>query len=225
VTVRVVLANDSDLVLRGLEAMLDSYAERIDVRGRVTGDPDIVDLPHDGRDIDVLLLDTYARSAAGLDALAMLLSQAPPFKVVAFTDSQDERHVLKALRLGVDGYVLKSTSAADLVRALERIAAGETVVTESVATDAARYAARSPGDEPWPGARLGLTNRESDVLTLVAGGTTPLDIARKLAIAPETVRSHLKRIYQKLGVNDRTAAAAIAWQEGMVEREPIDPAT
>ena len=222
VTIGVALANDSELVISGLRAMLAPFAARVRVRGTATGDPDITALPDHDAPVDVLLLDTFSRADGGLDAAAMLLSQDPPFRVVIYTDSSAERHVLKALRLGVHGYVLKSTAASALVDALEQVHAGEVVVSGDLATRAARLAAGPAQDEPWPGARFGLTRRESEVLVLSAEGRTGIEIGQKLSIGRETVRTHLKHVYQKLGVNDRTAAVAIAWQEGIAVREPVD---
>jgi DNA-binding NarL/FixJ family response regulator len=216
------LANDSELVISGLRAMLEPFAPRVRVVDGVTGDTEIVALPGDVESIDVLLLDTFAREDGGLQAAAMLLAQDPPFRVVIYTESRADRHVLKALRMGVHGYLLKTVPAADLVDALELVGAGEVVVSGDLATRAARFAASPAETEPWPGARFALTRRESEVLLLLAEGRTTDDLARKLSVGTETIRTHLKHIYQKLGVNDRTAAVAIAWQEGLAVREPLD---
>jgi DNA-binding NarL/FixJ family response regulator len=221
-TVLVGLANDSELVIAGLRAMLTPFAPAIRVVDGVTGDADIVALPEDAERIDVLLLDTFARDDGGLQAVAMLLAQDPPFRVVVYTDSRADRHVLQALRLGVHGYLLKTMPADQLVDALERVAAGDVVVSDDLASRAARFAASPAESEPWPGARFALTRRESEVLLLAAEGRTTEDLARKLSVGHETIRTHLKHIYQKLGVNDRTAAVAIAWQEGLAVREPLD---
>ena len=221
-TIAVALANDSDLVINGLRAMLAPYRDRVRVATAATGDPDVAALPDEAGSVDVLLLDTFARADGGLNAAAMLLSQDPPFRVVIYTDSEAERHVLKALRLGVHGYVLKSTPAEALVGVLERVALGEVVVSGDLASRAARFAASPAETEPWPGARLGLTRRESEVLVLAAEGRSNEEIATKLYVGLETVRSHLKHLYQKLGINDRAAAVAIAWQEGLAVREPVD---
>ncbi len=221
-TVLVGLANDSELTIRGLRAMLAPFASRVQVVDGVTGDSDIVALPEDVGSMDVLLLDTFARDDGGLQAAAMLLAQDPPFRVVIYTESRADRHVLKALRIGVHGYLLKTVPAAELVDALEQVAAGEVVVSGDLATRAARFAASPAETEPWPGARFALTRRESEVLLLLAEGRTTDDLARKLSVGSETIRTHLRHIYQKLGVNDRTAAVAIAWQEGLAVREPLD---
>jgi DNA-binding NarL/FixJ family response regulator len=222
VTLQIGLANDSELVISGLRAMLAPFAPAVRVVDGVTGDSDIVALPADADPIDVLLLDTFSREDGGLQAAAMLLAQDPPFRVVIYTDSRADRHVLKALRMGVHGYLLKAMPATELVDALVRVGSGEVVVSGDLASRAARFAASPAETEPWPGARFALTRRESEVLLLAAEGRTTDDLARKLTVGTETIRTHLKHIYQKLGVNDRTAAVAIAWQEGLAVREPLD---
>jgi DNA-binding NarL/FixJ family response regulator len=216
--VRVLLANDSELVVSGLMGMLEPYGDRVRVTGTAVGDPAIVLTPSLTDQADVLLVDAFARLSGGLDAAAMVLSQGPPFRVAVFTDVRDERLVVKALRLGVSGYLLKDSPAEQLVDALERVRAGETVVDPLVAGQTAVLAVQSLAAEPHPGARLGLTARQGEVLVLLAEGISTNDIARKLTISIQTVRTHLKHIYATLGVNDRAAAVAVAWQEGVARR-------
>jgi DNA-binding NarL/FixJ family response regulator len=219
--VQVVLANDSELVVSGLQTMLMPYGERVRVTGTAVGDPAILLTPELTANIDVLLVDAFARLSGGLDAAAMVLSQGPPFKVAVFTEERDERLVVKALRLGVAGYLLKDSPAEQLVQALERIAAGEVVVDPMVAGQTAVLAVQSLGGEPYPGARLGLTRRQGEVLSLLADGVSTADIAQKLSISVQTVRTHLKHVYATLGVNDRAAAVSVAWQEGVARRQDI----
>jgi len=95
-------------------------------------------------------------------------------------------------------------------------------VSGDLASRAAELAASPAETEPWPGARFGLTRRESEVLVLAAEGRSNDELAVKLHIGRETVRSHLKHVYEKFGVNDRAAAVAIAWQEGLAVREPVN---
>ena len=99
--------------------------------------------------------------------------------------------------------------------ALERIAAGETVVERRLATQAALLAAKSTANREWEGAHLGLSRREAQVLRQLAGGKGVEQIANALSVGRETVRTHIRQIYRKLGVNDRGAAVALAWREGM----------
>lgn len=213
---RVVLANDDPIVIEGLRAMLAPYEERVKVTGVALGDPEIMLSPTTDGDADVLMVDAFSRSTGGIDAAVKILAQEPPFVVAVFTDAGDTRLMLQALRVGVRGYILKSTSAADLVDALVRLRAGEVVIDPALATDAALLAARSIDLGDWPGAHLGLTRREAELLALLGEGITPRDAARRMRLSPETVRTHTRNLYRKLDVNDRAAAVAIAWREGLV---------
>ncbi len=214
--VRVVLANDDRIIIEGLRAMLAPYREEVIVTGTADGDPEMVMVPDTEEDADVMLIDAFARRAAGLDAAVKVLAQGPPFAVAVFTENDDLRLLLQALRAGVRGYLLKSVSAEELVDALKRLAAGETVITPQLATEAALLAARTLDMGGWPGAHLGLTRREAELLTLLGEGLSPRQAADKMQLSWQTVRTHTRNLYRKLDVNDRAAAVAVAWREGLV---------
>jgi DNA-binding NarL/FixJ family response regulator len=124
--VRVVLANDDRIIIEGLRSMLAPYSDDVTVVGTAEGDPEIVMAPDTEGDADVMLIDAFSRRAGGIDAAVKVLAQDPPFAVGVFTDADDLRLLLQALRMGVRGYLLKSASPAELVDALKRLAAGET---------------------------------------------------------------------------------------------------
>ena len=212
---RVILANDVDLVVEGLRALLAPYADRVEVVGTATGDPEILKETYESAEADVMLIDAFGRSSAGLDAVSMVLSADPEFAVAVFTEADDLRHLFAALRLGVRGYLLKSIATDELVASLERIAAGEVVVDSGLATEAAILAARTTARQKWTGAHLGLSRREAEVLRGVAQGHSVNDVADQLGVGRETIRTHLQQIYRKLGVNDRAGAVAKAWREGL----------
>ena len=214
--VRLVLANDDHIIVEGLRAMLMPFDDLVVVVGTAVGDPEITFAAEFRDDADVLLIDAFSRTAGGIDAAAKVLAQDPPFAVAVFTDASDLRLMLQALRIGVQGYLLKSASAADLVDMVVRLHAGETVIDPRLATEAAVLAARAIDLGEWPGAHLGLTRREAELLVLLGQGTNPGDAARQLGVSSETVRTHTRNIYRKLGVSDRAAAVAVAWREGLV---------
>ncbi len=213
--VRIILANDVDVVIQGLKGLLAPYGDRVQVVGTATGDPKILQEALAEAEADIMLIDAFGRSGAGVDAVEMVLSTDPPFRVAVYTEADDLRHLLAALRVGVRGYLLKSMAPADLVDALERITAGDLVVDSRLAAEAALLAARSTAHLRWPGAHLGLTKREAEVLRSIAKGTSVDGAARELGVGRETIRSHLQQVYRKLGVNDRAAAVAVAWREGL----------
>jgi DNA-binding NarL/FixJ family response regulator len=215
--VRVVLANDDRIIIEGLRSMLAPYADDVAVVGTAEGDPEIVMVPDTEEDADVMLIDAFARRAAGVDAAVKVLAQDPPFAVAVFTDADDLRLLLQALRMGVRGYLLKSASADELVDALTRLGTGETVITPSLATEAALLAARELDMGGWPGAHLGLTRREAELLTLLGEGLSPRQAADKMQLSWQTVRTHTRNLYRKLEVSDRASAVAIAWREGLAQ--------
>jgi DNA-binding NarL/FixJ family response regulator len=214
--VRVVLANDDRIIIEGLRSMLAPYSDDVTVVGTAEGDPEIVMAPDTEGDADVMLIDAFSRRAGGIDAAVKVLAQDPPFAVGVFTDADDLRLLLQALRMGVRGYLLKSASPAELVDALKRLAAGETVITPRLATEAALLAARELDMGGWPGAHLGLTRREAELLVLLGEGLSPRQAGDKMQLSWQTVRTHTRNLYRKLEVSDRAAAVAIAWREGLV---------
>jgi DNA-binding NarL/FixJ family response regulator len=214
--VRVVLANDDPIIIEGLRALINAQSDRVEVIATVQGDPEIELAADTETKADVVLIDAFARTTGGIDAAVKLLAEDPPFSVAVFTDAQDLRLMLQALRVGVRGYILKSSNAEELVDALVRLGHGEVVLDPRLATDAAMLAARAIDVGEWPGAHLGLTRREAELLALLGEGLPPRDAALRMALSPETVRTHTRNLYRKLGVNDRAAAVAIAWREGLV---------
>lgn len=214
---RVILANDAELIIEGLKGLLAPFKDRVEVVGTATGDPDILHESLADAEADIMLIDAFGRSGAGIDAVSMVLATAPTFSVAVFTEADDLRHLFAALRAGVRGYLLKSIPTSELVTSLERIAGGEVVVDPGLATEAAIMAARTTSRQRWVGAHLGLSRREAEVLRCVAHGRSVDEVAAELGVGRETIRTHLQQIYRKLGVNDRAGAVAKAWREGLTE--------
>jgi DNA-binding NarL/FixJ family response regulator len=185
--------------------------------GTATGDPQIEHEALVDSDADIMLIDAFGRSGAGMDAVARVQATDPQFAVVVFTEADDLRHLFAALRAGVRGYLLKSIPTSELVSTLERIASGEVVIDPGLATEAAVMAARTTSRQRWVGAHLGLSRREAEVLRCVAHGRSVDEAAADLGVGRETIRTHLQQIYRKLGVNDRAGAVAKAWREGLTE--------
>lgn len=214
--VRVVLANDDRIIIEGLRAMLAPYDDQVEVVATAEGDPEIALAADVVTLADVVLIDAYTRAAGGIDAAVRVLAERPPFAVAVFTDADDLRLMLQALRVGVRGYLLKSSKPPDLVDMLVRIRDGETVIDPRLATEATLLAARTIDLGDWPGAHLGLTRREAELLALLGQGISPRAAAETMGLSNETVRTHTRNLYRKLGVGDRASAVAIAWREGLV---------
>jgi DNA-binding NarL/FixJ family response regulator len=212
---RLVLVDDHEMVLEGLKALLGRYAGRVRVVAQSANAEDAERLVA-GLDPDVVVSDVRLRGAlSGLDLCRRLVERDPTRKVVLLSAYDDEQYLFQALRAGAAGYLLKWVDGQDLVRHLERAAAGETVVDPTMAGRAVSSAARLQAGEFWPGARLGLTQRESEVLALLVAGLSNRAIAAKLVLGEETVKSHVRAIYRKLEVGDRAGAVATALREGI----------
>jgi DNA-binding NarL/FixJ family response regulator len=211
---RIVLVDDHEMVVAGLKAMLAPFRGRVRVVGEAIGAEHAVDVVA-GLAPDIVLCDVRMQGASGLDLCRTLRERDPAWKVVLLSVYDDEQYLFQALRAGASGYLLKKISGDELVRQLELAHSGVTVIDTALAGRAVDTAARLQSDEFWPGARHGLTQRESEVLALMVTGLSNRGIATRLVVGEETVKSHLRSIYRKLGVNDRTAAVATALREGI----------
>ena len=209
------IIDDHQMVLDGLKAMLRPYAEQVEVVGESSDAGDAVSV--------------VARLAAGRGAarrpaarrvrpgpvLRDILAAQPDCKVVFLTVYDDEQYLYQALRVGAAGFLLKRIRGGELVEYLRRIGDGEVLIDPSLAGRVALSAARLHRGEFWPGAHLGLTQRESEVLSLLVAGLSNRAIAAKLVVSDETVKTHSRGIYRKLGVSDRAAAVTVALREGV----------
>ena len=216
IPVRVVLVDDHEMVIEGLKAMLAAFRERVRVVGETVGAERALSVI-DGLQPDIVLCDVRMQGASGLDLCRSIRDRDPARKVILLSVYDDEQYLFQALRVGASGYLLKGISSDELVRQLEYVHAGSTAIDAGLAARAVDTAARLQRDEFWPGARHGLTQRESEILSLVVAGLSNRGIAGKLVIGDETVKSHLRSIYRKLGVGDRTAAVATALREGLFQ--------
>jgi DNA-binding NarL/FixJ family response regulator len=214
--IRLVLVDDHEMVVAGLKAMLAQFRGRVRVVGEAIGAEEAM-VVVDGLDPDIVLCDIRMQGASGLDLCRALRERHPACKVVLLSVYDDEQYLFQSLRAGASGYLLKKISGEHLVRQLELAQTGVIVIDAGLAGRAVDTAARLQSDEFWPGARQGLTQRESEVLSLMVTGLSNRGIAGRLVVSDETVKSHLRAIYRKLGVNDRTGAVATALREGIFQ--------
>jgi DNA-binding NarL/FixJ family response regulator len=212
--IRVVIVDDHRIVREGLRAMLASVRE-IDIVGEAE-DVDgalraiATSKPH------VILLDVRLQRSSGLDACRTITDRHPEVNVVFLTVYEDEQYVFEALRVGARGYMLKKAAPEDIVRILQAVQAGDVVVDPALGGQIAMRAAALREGSDWPGAHLGLTRREGEVLSELVKGLDTKAIAEALFISDATVKSHVKAILRKLGARDRTQAVSIAVREGLV---------
>jgi DNA-binding NarL/FixJ family response regulator len=209
---RLVIIDDHQMVLDGLQAMLRPYRAQVEIVGESS----------DAREAlvaevapDAVLLDVRLRGTSGLDLCTEIRGRLPDCKVVFLTVYDDEQYLYQALRVGAAGFLLKRIRGSELVDHLQRIRDGEVLIDPALAGRVALSAARLRSGEFWPGAHLGLTQRESEVLSLQVAGLSNRAIAAKLVVSEETVKTHSRGIYRKLGVSDRAAAVMAALREGV----------
>lgn len=204
--VRIVIADDHPVVREGMRALLSSQPD-FAVVGEGTSGDDAIRLAGD-ESPDVVLMDLRMPGVDGATATAEITARYPNVRVLVVTTYDTDADILKAVEAGATGYLLKDTPSADLFNAVRAAARGETVLAPTVA---AKLVARTRGPQ-----HTSLTNREIEVLGCVARGLTNADIGRELFISEATVKTHLLRSFNKLDVDDRTAAVTVAIQRGIL---------
>jgi DNA-binding NarL/FixJ family response regulator len=217
VTIRVLVADDQAMVREGLTVLLGAQPG-IDVVGEAVDGRDAVDKAAELRP-DVVLMDVRMPVLDGLEATRRIVGDDPgggPRVLVVTTFDLDE-YVYQALRAGASGFVLKDASASALAEAVRVVAAGDAMLSPSVTRRLLEVFARMGGPDPPGQVRVEqLTERETEVLTLVAGGLSNAEIAEELVVAEQTVKTHVGRILTKLHLRDRTQAAIFAYDNGLV---------
>lgn len=212
--IRLAVVDDHQMVIDGLKAMLTRHAHEVVVVGEAS-DRESARRVVTRTSPDIVLLDVRLKGESGLDLCKELLASHSDCKVVFLTVYDDEQYLFQALRLGASGSLLKRVDAAELVAHLQQVRDGVVVVDPTLAGRVAQSAARLHSGDFWPGAHLGLTQRESEVLKLLVSGLSNRAIAGKLVVSEETVKSHTRGIYRKLDASDRSQAVARALREGI----------
>jgi DNA-binding NarL/FixJ family response regulator len=205
-TIRVAIANDYELVVAGVGALLAPYPQI-----------EIVDLAANRIprvQADIVLFDTYGHRDLGMSRLNELVASDRNTAVAVYTFEFEPALIDRALSAGVRGYLDKRDSAQRLVSSLERIAGGEVAVS-SGGTKLHR------AEIEWPGRAVGLSARESELLPLLAEGLKNSEIAASLYLSVNTVKTHLKDLYRKLGASNRAQAVASAAEAGLLARRPV----
>ncbi|HUG88087.1 MAG TPA: response regulator transcription factor [Actinomycetota bacterium] len=210
--VTVVIADDHQLVRQGLRRYLET-AEDIRVVGEASGGHEAVKIVAELKP-DVVVLDVRMDDLDGIEATKQIRENSPETGVVILTGHEEKRVVLEAVRAGARGYVLKARDAEHLVSTVRLVASGNMVIDPDAV---GAVADQLDGDSDRLRTLGDLTKRELEVLRFLAMGHTNRQIAERLFISPDTVKTHLEHIYQKLGTPDRTAAVAEAMRRQIIE--------
>ena len=215
--IRVLLADDQALIRAGFRMLLDS-AEDIEVIGEAEDGAQAVELAHRRR-ADVVLMDIRMPRVDGLEATRQIDAdeRLAGVKVLILTTYESDEYVYEALQAGASGFLVKDTEPAELLHAIRVVADGDALlspkITRRLISDIA--ARRPPRAQPDP-ARSELTEREREIMTLVAHGLSNADIAAQLYLSPLTVKTHVGRAMLKLHARDRAQLVVIAYQSGLV---------
>ncbi len=217
-TIRLLLVDDQALVREGFRALLVAQADM-----QVVGEAD------DGEQAvamalqlepDIMLMDVRMPLMDGLEATERLLGQSTAQhrpRVIILTTFDMDDYVYRALRAGASGFLLKDASAHELLAAIRVVAAGDALLAPSVTRRLVAEFARLGPRDPIRPASLGLlTERETDVLRLVARGMSNADIAAALTVSEQTIKSHVSRVLTKLDLRDRAQAVVVAYESGLV---------
>ena len=205
-TITVLIADDHPIVRDGLRGIFTGE-NGFEVLGEAADGAEAVTLAERLRP-DVVLMDLRMPGTDGVAAITELGRLGNPARVLVLTTYDTDSDVLPAIEAGATGYLLKDSPREELFRAVRAAARGEAVLSPAVASRIMGRM-RAPAQEP-------LSQREIEVLTLVSRGSTNKETARKLFISEATVKTHLIHVYAKLGVKDRAAAVAVAFERGLL---------
>jgi DNA-binding NarL/FixJ family response regulator len=219
--VRVVLADDQEMVRAGLRMLID-FQPDLEVVGEAADGLEAVEVVTRLRP-DVVLMDVRMPRCDGIEAARRVLATVPDVAVVVLTTFDEDASLAEALRAGVSGFLLKTAPPEQLLHAIRTVAAGNGLLDPAVTLRVIAASAKSPAPDPGASARLAtLTQRETDVLRLVAEGLTNAEIAAALFLGEATVKTYLSRMLTKLDLRDRVQAVAFAFRSGLVPLHPSD---
>ncbi|HEX4224814.1 MAG TPA: response regulator transcription factor [Pseudonocardiaceae bacterium] len=217
-TTSVLIVDDQTMVRESFRAVLSAQPDLVVVGEAGDGAAAVLAV----RELrpDVVLMDVRLPVLDGLAATEKILAEAPgpdagP-KVLMLTTFDIDDYVYRALRCGASGFLLKDAPLADLVNAVRVVASGNALFAPSVTRRLIVEFSRHNPDRPTPPNLLGLTAREREVLRLVARGLSNTEIARALSIAEQTAKTHVSRVFGKLGLRDRAQAVVLAYEAGLV---------
>jgi len=213
-SIRVLLADDHTLVRAGFRTLLQNLAG-IEVVAEADNGRDALRLI-EVHQPDVVLMDIAMPGLNGLEATARATERFPHVRVIVLSMHMNEEYVLRALRAGADGYLLKDSDIAELELAIKAVTRGETYLSPPISKQVAEYVRRVNGE---PSSLERLTPRQVEVLQLIAEGHTTKEVARVLDVSVKTVETHRAQLMERLGIHDIAGLVRYAIREGLVTSE------
>jgi DNA-binding NarL/FixJ family response regulator len=213
--ISVLLADDQALVRGGFRLILDAQDD-IEVVGEAANGRDAIEEAAKFHP-DVVLMDVRMPELDGISATRTIVTEGLAARVLVLTTFDEDRIVYDAMKAGASGFLLKSAPPAQLVDAVRTVASGEALLAPSVTRRLVEdFVRRPPPGEERPEVLASLTEREQEVLALIARGLSNAEIAAKLFLSGATVKTHVNRILSKLGLRDRVQAVVAAYETGLV---------
>jgi NarL family two-component system response regulator LiaR len=217
--ITIVIVDDHALVRQGIRTFLETHTD-FRVIGEASSGEEAVRLVS-GLAPMVVLLDLVMPGIGGVEATRLIKQANSQTHIIVLTSYHNDEYIFPALRAGALSYVLKDISTVELAEAVRKAARGESVLHSRVASRVVREIRGTLAEEEIPNLFTELSDRELDVLRLIAHGLSNAVIAERLVISERTVKVHVSNILSKLHVVDRTQAAVYAWQQGLAHR-PVD---
>ncbi|MCG3210527.1 MAG: Transcriptional regulatory protein LiaR [Anaerolineae bacterium] len=212
--ITVFIVDDHKVVRQGVRAFLDTQPDLV-VVGEAESGAEAVEAVAEHAP-DVVLMDLIMPGMDGVEATRQVKKVSPRTQIIVLTSYHQDEHIFPAIRAGALSYLLKDAEPDELASAIRKAAAGEAVLHPRVASRVVQELHGARQDTPNP--FTALSDRELEVLRLIADGLSNADIAASLIISEKTVKSHVSNILSKLHLADRTQAAVYAWREGVVRR-------
>jgi DNA-binding NarL/FixJ family response regulator len=215
-SIRVLIADDQALVRSGFRLILETRAD-IEVVGEAEDGRQAILLAHE-LSPDVILMDIRMPDLDGIEATRQIIATGGETRILVLTTFDLDEYVYAAIRAGASGFLLKDVRPGDLIDAIRLIADGNALLGPTVTRRLLdRFANADPDGRPDPAIIAGLTEREREILHLVASGLSNAELAQRLYLSETTIKTHVSSVLRKLGVRDRVQAVIVAYNAGLVQ--------
>ncbi len=212
--IKVLLADDHELVRKGFRLMLDAQPD-LGVVGEAADGAEAVELCRRLRP-DVVLMDLHMPGLDGVRATELITAELPEVRVLALSTFDLDENVVAALRAGAGGFLPKDVSPEELIEGVRVVHRGESAVAPRLLTRLIGTMVHASRPRPIPAELDGLTDREREVLVLIARGRSNAEIAQDLSVSPSTVKNHVTSLFAKIGVRDRAQAVIVAYEAALI---------